>query len=840
MNSKKPTYISLFSGAGVGCYGFKMDGFDCIATNELIERRLEIQKHNNKCKFESGYINGDITTEETKNKLYNEINKWKKGNKNFDVDVIMATPPCQGMSVANHKKNNEIVRNSLVVESINIIKKIKPKFFIMENVSSFLTTICTDNDGIDKPIGEAIENNLSEDYKYSSKVINLKNYGANSSRTRTIVIGVRNDHSEFISPYELFPEYSDEKTLWEVIGHLKPLKDFHEIDEDDAYHFFRRYSEHMRPWISSLKQGESAFDNKDPLRIPHQIKDGKIVFNKNKNGDKYKRQVWNYVGSCVTTRNDQLASQNTIHPVDDRVMSIRELMLLMSIPESFEWSDVTFKELNQMSEKDKIKFYRKNEMNIRQSIGEAVPTMVINRISNKIKGYLNKKNLTYREINEIVQKRNLYDYDLLKEYIYENKDKINVSSLSKIIEYSNLKRMKNSAYYTERDTLLYLYEHLPSIRKDEINILEPSVGIGNFIPMLIDFYAETPKVNIDLIDIDDQSLKFLKLILKLIVIPENFNINFINEDFLKYTPSKNYDLVIGNPPFSKVRRREIEKKLKEYDYFNFNSSNLASYFLEKSIKHSSNVIMIMPKNFLNASEFQDSRESVKGNSMEVIIDLGESGFKGVLIETIALVINKHKRVNKTRVISIRNKYNELVNQRYITDDKFPYWIIYRNEFFDEFYNSLKLDIFTVYRDRQITNSYLNDSKGVRVLKSRNIKEDGSKIINIDGYDRYIDLSELKGLKMYEYLKRDDVFLTPNMTYKTRMIRKPKDVVVNGSIAILELKNGYSFEVNDEDYLSTEEYREFLNIARNWQTRTLNIDKNTVYFFGKRRKDYVGK
>ena len=49
--NNKPTYISLFSSAGIGCYGFKLEGFDCIATNELIARRLEIQKFNNKCKY---------------------------------------------------------------------------------------------------------------------------------------------------------------------------------------------------------------------------------------------------------------------------------------------------------------------------------------------------------------------------------------------------------------------------------------------------------------------------------------------------------------------------------------------------------------------------------------------------------------------------------------------------------------------------------------------------------------------------------------------------------------------------------------------------------------------
>lgn len=54
------TYISLFSSAGVGCYGFKLEDFECIATNEIIERRLDVQRHNNKCRYGSGYIADDI------------------------------------------------------------------------------------------------------------------------------------------------------------------------------------------------------------------------------------------------------------------------------------------------------------------------------------------------------------------------------------------------------------------------------------------------------------------------------------------------------------------------------------------------------------------------------------------------------------------------------------------------------------------------------------------------------------------------------------------------------------------------------------------------------------
>ena len=62
------TYVSLFSSAGIGCYGFKEENFHCIATVELLERRLKIQEYNQKCTYPSGYICGDLTKKETKEK----------------------------------------------------------------------------------------------------------------------------------------------------------------------------------------------------------------------------------------------------------------------------------------------------------------------------------------------------------------------------------------------------------------------------------------------------------------------------------------------------------------------------------------------------------------------------------------------------------------------------------------------------------------------------------------------------------------------------------------------------------------------------------------------------
>lgn len=384
MINNKLTYISLFSSAGVGCYGFKLEDFECVVTNEIITKRLAIQKLNNKCTYQSAYINDDIKLPETKQKINEEIQRWYK-NGNDRVDVVIATPPCQGMSVANHKKrNNEIDRNSLVTEGVSLIKQIKPRFFIVENVAAFWKTGCLNSQGKLLTIGEMIMQELGADYQIAHKIINFKNYGSNSSRKRTLVIGVENKLATSIKPEILYPDWKEEVSLEKVIGKMKSLE-WGEYDENDFFHSFRTYPLHMRNWIKGIKQGQSAFNNPNVENRPHQIINGKLVENQAKNGDKYKRQEFNKVAPCVHTRNDQLASQNTVHPIDDRVFSIRELMKMMTIPDGFQWINQDLDELNKLTLSEKQKISKKYEMNIRQCIGEAVPTIIFHQIAKKIK-----------------------------------------------------------------------------------------------------------------------------------------------------------------------------------------------------------------------------------------------------------------------------------------------------------------------------------------------------------------------------------------------------------------------------------------------------------------------
>lgn len=821
------SYVSLFSSAGIGCYGFKEAGYSCIATVELLERRLKIQKYNDKCMLSSGYICGDMTLPETKDKVFHELKVWKECFGVDDLDVLIATPPCQGMSVANHKKGDELKRNSLVVESIKITQEVKPKFFIFENVRAFLNSICTDIDGKDKTIQEAISMNLGGHYNILYRIVNFKDYGCPSSRTRTLVIGVRKDLQD-IAPFDVFPTQAAEKTLRETIGHLPSLTVMGEISSDDIYHNFRKYAPHMESWISEIKEGQSAFDNEDITRIPHTVKNGVVVYNAKKNGDKYTRQYWDKVAPCIHTRNDIMASQNTVHPTDNRVFSIREVMLMMSVPYSFQWTDIPLDQLNALPIKEKQAFLKREEMNIRQNLGEAVPTIIFRQIANKIRKYLERPTFTNADALALVKENQLGTPEQIIRYIRQSK--ASFSRLSRIVEMANSERDNTAAYYTRQDVCFSIVNNLPEAKNfTSLSILEPSIGVGNFLPALIDRYANVSNVTIDVVDINPTSIQLLKEMLQHINIPANVNINFIEGDFLLLEFDKKYDIVIGNPPYMKLTKEKSLAAKYRADAVNKDTNNIFAFFVEKAIKLGSYVSLIVPKSLINAPEFNKTREIMNSYSISHIIDFGEKAFKGVKIETVSFTINTNRKSDETLIYSYINNSVRRLSQKYITDSTFPYWLLYRNEDFDMIANSMTFGIFKSYRDRVITKAVTKPKGKFRVLKSRNIGN--NEIIDIPDYDCYVD--DVSSFDVSKFLNHTECVLLPNLTYNPRACFLPTDCIADGSVAILSLSDpNETITAKDLEFYATDDFIQFYAIARNLGTRSLNIDNNSVFFFGK--------
>lgn len=804
---KNLTYISLFSSAGVGCYGFKNAGFDCVATCELISQRMDVQKANSKCKYDSGYIVGDITSDNIKSKLYNEIDFWNKHEGIADIDVIVATPPCQGMSTANYKKGDETKRNSLVVEAISIINRVKPKVFVFENVSAFLKTICTDLNGNAVTINDCITNNLSNDYYIYSNVINFKDYGVPSSRPRTIVIGTRKDLIN-ISPLNIFPVKTKEITVRQTISDLPSLK-FGEISESDIYHMFREYPQYMEEWISHIKEGESAFSNEEQYR-PYKIVNGKREILKGAYmGNKFRRLLWDKPCPCIATRNDQLASQSTIHPVDNRVLSIRELMRLMTIPDDFKWTTENIDSFTTLSQKKA--FLKRNELNIRRCIGEAVPTHIMFSIASRIKTILEFQNFVdcYYKNKELALKsfaRNFY--------------------IDTFIAEQNLTNAKGTgSYYTPQSVV---FEALSSYKYEEgqrLSVLEPSVGLGAFLPQLFVLLQDCSVVNLDLCDIDEKTIFNLKSYLETLDYPtEIFKLNFICDDFLLTTKIKSkYDLIISNPPFVNAEKNEL-KIYRKNSKMN-KTKNTFAFFLKKFFDLSDEIITILPKSFLMASEYDDVRNDAEKYNLVKIVDFGVKYFKTVFVEIISIHFKKNY-FGLTFVESKLTDENFTHKQGYIFHKKC--WFIYRNDWFDKYISKLELDIFSFFRDRQMTNKYLSNEGDIRVLRSKNILDNGD-IVEISGYDKYISKSVLENFAVSKFINQDCIIM-PNFTYNTRASILPKNCVPNGSIAILIPNKNLRKQI-DLNYYATDDFRKYYAIVKNNAKFTINIDSNSIYYIG---------
>lgn len=556
-----------------------------------------------------------------------------------------------------------------------------------------------------------------------------------------------------------------------------------QISEDDIYHNFRKYAPHMEAWISEIKEGQSAFDNEDINRIPHTIRDGVVVYNAQKNGDKYTRQHWDKVAPCIHTRNDIMASQNTVHPSDNRVFSIREVMLMMSVPQSFKWTDIPIDELNKLPLKEKEMFLKKEEMNIRQNLGEAVPTIIFRQIANKIRKRLDSSDFTNADALALVKEFGLDTQERIVNYVIQSKQTF--SRLSRIVEMANSERDNTAAYYTRQDVCFGIVNNLPEAKNfDTISILEPSIGVGNFLPCLIEKYSSVASVTIDVVDINPASIELLKKMIDKMDVPCNIAINYITGDFLLHDFKKKYDIVIGNPPYMKLSKDKKLAALYKASAVNKDTNNIFAFFIEKALTLGDYVSLIVPKSLINAPEFNATRSLLNNYSMTHFIDFGEKAFKGVKIETVSFTVKTKDTPSDTIIYSYINNSVRKVKQSYITDNKFPYWLISRNHEFDEIASSMKFGIFKAYRDRVITKSVTKPDGKFRVLKSRNIGS--NHIIDIPDYDCYVD--DIEPFDVSKYLNHTECVLLPNLTYNPRACFMPRNSIADGSVAILTLSD----------------------------------------------------
>jgi DNA (cytosine-5)-methyltransferase 1 len=365
-NNKKYNVVDLFAGVGGLSVGFLKAGFNVISANEHDHNIAYTYEKNHP---ETKVIVKDIADVKSSDFLI---------NKNDNVDVVVGGPPCQGFSMAGRRirNNGEFLndpRNELFKEFYRIVKELKPKIFVMENVAALLTM----HDGNVKNEILKLFNNLG--YQVEVKVLLAADYGIPQLRKRAVFIG----NNININPDDLFPlkthgsETGNEHiTISESIFDL-PFINAGEGDFESKYDKRPEtdYQKERRKKSKKLFNHISSFHNKKIIDILKLINEGQgrsdlpeKYKTKSIHSGSYGRLDKNKPAYTITTRFDTPSVGRVTHPILHRSLTPREAARIQSFDDDFV-------------------FYG-NKGSIGKQIGNAVPPLLAHAVAKRIKKFI--------------------------------------------------------------------------------------------------------------------------------------------------------------------------------------------------------------------------------------------------------------------------------------------------------------------------------------------------------------------------------------------------------------------------------------------------------------------
>ena len=362
--------IDLFAGVGGFSAGFHKAGFKIVLANEIDESISESYKKNHK---ETIMLNEDIA---------NIIPKLESVDSK--IDLIIGGPPCQGFSMAGarireNKKNVFLddPRNYLFRNYFQVVQKVEPKYFVMENVPGMLSM----KEG---RIIEEIERLFtdSDNFKHGQyyvykTILNAYDYGVPQERNRFIIIGskAKIDFEKIfkivynnmvrtgqIKKNSIYDAISDLNFLesgegsFEQSYKLEPLTEYQLQRRKNSLklynHVATKHNSIALERMSRLEPGGRRLDLKEGSQI------------KSVHSGAYGRMKWDEPAKTIITRFDTPSSGVYIHPERNRTITPREAARLQSFDDDY--------------------IFYGNKSSVIKQIGNAVPPLLSYYLANVI------------------------------------------------------------------------------------------------------------------------------------------------------------------------------------------------------------------------------------------------------------------------------------------------------------------------------------------------------------------------------------------------------------------------------------------------------------------------
>lgn len=197
------TCIDLFAGCGGLSLGLEEAGFTPLLFSEINKDAAATYLANRDA---AGYFQyADISTL-TNKKIKHHLEFWRE-NGIPEIDLVCGGPPCQGYSGIGHRRTfdlhkKDIPSNHLFKEMVRVIKAVRPRMFLFENVRGLMVSRWT-KDGRKGEIFEEVLKTLCsiKGYDVRWQLVYAKDYGVPQNRPRLLIVGIRNDVAT-LSPAE--------------------------------------------------------------------------------------------------------------------------------------------------------------------------------------------------------------------------------------------------------------------------------------------------------------------------------------------------------------------------------------------------------------------------------------------------------------------------------------------------------------------------------------------------------------------------------------------------------------------------------------------------------------
>lgn len=337
--------IDLFCGCGGLSLGFEKAGFEVALAIDMWKDAITTYNHNNK--------NNIAVCEDIHNFTNDFLDKFTNEN---NIVGIIGGPPCQGFSTVGKRDVND-PRNQLYREYCRFVERIKPEFFVLENVKGLITLS-----------GGAFRDDIVErfgklGYKVVYQVLNASDYGVPQNRNRVFFVGIKN--KQFIFPQA----QSLHLTSKDGISDLPDITN--ETGNEHSYKYDKTpvndFQRLMREGSKEVLNHQITVHTEQTVSVISKIPDGGKIkdlppeyWNIRKYNKAFERMSSKRPANTVDT-----GHRNYFHYSLNRIPTARENARLQSFPDTFEFLG------------NKISQYKQ--------IGNAVPPLLAQVIAEAIK-----------------------------------------------------------------------------------------------------------------------------------------------------------------------------------------------------------------------------------------------------------------------------------------------------------------------------------------------------------------------------------------------------------------------------------------------------------------------